>query len=659
MSGDIFNGPTGNQSGDYNIQYNINPTAPERRGLATPQSASLAGKLACWVANGEAQVLTQLSGLDTSRINLRYTLVARSARAARAPEKGVQSTKKGVQSTDGDVSLPDIAAFYRKTEPARLVVTGAAGAGKTVLALDLMIALIEDRAENERVPVRVSLAQWDTDIPLRDHLIQHLVTAYPKLTAAEAANLVDRRLILPVLDGLDEMDRLQADGTPDPKAPRARAALNALDIYQECGDPAPLVLICRTEHYDALAAVDTLVDAARITIAPVSVDEISLYLARRGRDCVRWKSLQDHLTAHPAGSFARLLSTPWRLCLAVTVYARKGDPAELLLHLTPADLDNHLLAHYITNAVEINANPHGYTPQDVHRALHHLATHLAPTTPHTPARTDIVLHRLWPMAGRTLVRITDALLTTLAFLPLLLLAPATGNRWLYISSISAMAAFTGIVAGISRDTNPVRINAPQLVTPHGVRRLASRLKTSLPAGLMAGLMDWPMGWLKDQLRHWLANRLPAGLTNRLPAGLTYGLAGKLTYGLTTGASADPSSAATPGSTIRKDIQFALLSALLGILLGGLAGELAHGLAHGLRYGLAFGLMSGLVNRASRRYTVFLICARRKVPFRLTRFLDWACTVGLMRYSGSVYQFRHHELQLWLAAHPTPPPMAMS
>jgi hypothetical protein len=71
--------------------------------------------------------------------------------------------------------------------------------------------------------------------------------------------------------------------------------------------------------------------------------------------------------------------------------------------------------------------------------------------------------------------------------------------------------------------------------------------------------------------------------------------------------------------------------------------------------MALGLLGVLASQAARRHTMFLICARGKIPLRLACFLNWACAVGLMRYSGPAYQFRHRELQLWLAAHPDPIP----
>ncbi|UGQ11056.1 hypothetical protein LO772_30315 [Yinghuangia sp. ASG 101] len=53
-----------------------------------------------------------------------------------------------------------------------------------------------------------------------------------------------------------------------------------------------------------------------------------------------------------------------------------------------------------------------------------------------------------------------------------------------------------------------------------------------------------------------------------------------------------------------------------------------------------------------RYGVLLLSTRRspvQLPWRLCSFLGWAEEAGLLRLSGSAYQFRHKELQDWLAA----------
>jgi hypothetical protein len=44
----------------------------------------------------------------------------------------------------------------------------------------------------------------------------------------------------------------------------------------------------------------------------------------------------------------------------------------------------------------------------------------------------------------------------------------------------------------------------------------------------------------------------------------------------------------------------------------------------------------------------------RLPWRLGRFLHWCYTdAGLVRTAGIAYQFRHRELQDYLARHPQP------
>ncbi|MET8949098.1 NACHT domain-containing protein, partial [Streptomyces sp. NPDC004542] len=595
-------------------------------GVEADLALGQARSLARLVAESEGRVLTQLLGRDTARINLRYDLVPNSVRAASAPAAGL-----GI--ADPGVGLPDVSDYYRATHPARLVITGAPGAGKTVLALQLLLDLVANRQDADPVPVRVPLAQWDTEVPLREVLAQRLVETF-NLTTAVAANLVAHGLVLPVLDGLDEMDPTLPDGQPDPAAPRARVALEQLSAYQDSGRSAPLVLTCRTAHYDALTTADLLLDAARIAIAPVGSSPAASYLAARARDLPRWQPLLDHLTAHPGSVHAMVLSTPWRLCLTATVYHRTGDPTELLAHSGAVDLVDHLLAQYITAAAD--SNPHGYTPRQIHHWLHQLAAYLAPT-PGTPNRTDIALDHLWPMGGPARVRTADAVLTSLAFLLPLSLLIRPSDSLTNFSVVGTLPLLLGISHGWMKEPAAGRLDLHPLATPAGRGRLAQ----GLAGGLLAAL--------------------GAGLVAGLQSGLVVGLAICLVIGVPFGLTADLSSAAKPGTIIGEDARRALT---LGLAVGlgvGLGGGLWRGVAVGLWAGLWAGLVVGLgvgapgasPSCAAWRYVAFLLCARKRVPFRLARFLDWSCDAGLMRFSGPAYQFRHRELQLWLAAHPHP------
>lgn len=693
---------------------------------------SRAGRLARQVRESESPVRSQLLGADTRRINLTYVLQSAAARGAAAPPAGRTFA-------DGPATLPDVLEYYRSTQPRRLVVTGAAGAGKTVLALELMLALIDQRAEGDPVPVRIPLAQWNTDQPLTALLVRRLTDAY-KWPADMAAELVAHGMVLPVLDGLDEMDPLLADGTPDPEAPRARKVLEALNAYQDGREAGPLILTCRTGHYDALAPVSRLIDAARVAIAPIDTRRTVAYLRDRALDIPRWQPLIDHLDTQPAGPLATILSTPWRLCLTATVYHRDDNPSELLHHTDGHDLDQHLLARYIPATIANTPNPHRYRPEDVHRWLHHLTG----TTTNTPT-TDIALHQLWPLAGTARVRITDLILTALAlalvsllFTIAVFLNNPLGDSTEKIITISVFAAVS-VVAGVIdwRPTprpNRLRLNRGALQggvmarfwagfkawfavgfaigialrlpnpSPGAITfglGIALGIVTGLTGGFMGGLAGGFEAGFKTWFRGWFAVGLVVGLGLRLGLGdlglllgvgfrfrlglelvdgfgyeivlwlgigFSLGLVGGLAGGLMRGLKGEPTTVAKPRAIIRDDMVYGLLicpmtgflTGLLAGLLAGFPGGITDEPLAGVTFGLTAGWMVGLVvgcasgfARAARRYGVFLLCSRDKLPFRLAVFLDWAVTAGLLRYSGPCYQFRHRELQQWLTDHPHP------
>ncbi len=66
------------------------------------------------------------------------------------------------------------------------------------------------------MPVRLSLAQWDPALPLEDFLTAHLTTRPTTSPCCVPTNWCTAHWILPVLDGLDEMDPglTDADGAP-------------------------------------------------------------------------------------------------------------------------------------------------------------------------------------------------------------------------------------------------------------------------------------------------------------------------------------------------------------------------------------------------------------------------------------------------------------
>lgn len=111
-----------------------------------------------------------------------------------------------------DGELDDVLALV---PTGRLVVLGEAGAGKTMLMVRLVLDLLARRAAGGPVPFLASIASWNpVEQDLREWLGVQLVIDHPALANAAteatrgstyAEELLASGLILPVLDGLDEV----------------------------------------------------------------------------------------------------------------------------------------------------------------------------------------------------------------------------------------------------------------------------------------------------------------------------------------------------------------------------------------------------------------------------------------------------------------------
>ena len=212
--------------------------------------------------------------------------------------------------------------------------------------------------------------------------------------------------------------------------------------------------------------------------------------------------------------------------------------------------------------------------------------------------------------------------------------------------------------------SPKRLRNRQVTKIRSTRALGFGLAVGLAVGLTGGL----------------GVGLKFGLTNGLACGLTGALAIGLAAGLAVGLTDRSPQAIGPRDVIRADGRYQLAIGLAAGLAAGLtygfavgqgAGQVAgltfgltfgltNGLMYGLTAGLAVGLAGGLtVNPASSRssawaryyISVVINAARQRGPLRFGTFLDWAQRAGLLRVSGTAYQFRHRQLQDWLTSHP--------
>ncbi|WP_327689481.1 NACHT domain-containing protein [Streptomyces tubercidicus] len=660
-------------------------------------TAALADRLAVEVRNREAKARQRLLGGSVRTINVEFTFRPSPA------HHGTGATPRG--------TLEEVATYYRALRPGRLVITGAPGAGKTVLALHLILLLLPgpDRAPGDPVPVRLSLSTFDPDRNELDHwLADHLTRTY-RLRPSAAAALVRARLILPVLDGLDEMDASETPG----RASRAAAALEAMNRYVHGTTKGQLVLTCRSTPYAALEAADTWAeDASRIDIAPVSLAATKTFITARTPDRGRWEPVLNALHAAPAGPLTRGLSTPWRLTVALTVYDERHpdgswvrNPVDLLKPAlrTPEQVRDHLLNLFILAATSAGGTTAPYTRLQVRTWLTVLAGYLHDNTTNARAvagrrlsGTDLVLHELWPLTGDRRARTVHVLLTLVVWATADLSAALLDDWKVYARNVTLMA-LGSLLTGFPPWPVPSRLERVTAKTAAARHQLVNGLVGGLFWGGLVVVVD--MGNV-------------VGLVNGLVYGSVVGLAGGVMVGVgLAGVLSDAPDVrrshgnASPRGMVRDDLVtgfatglvvglgfvpfywfalgpvLALGAVLIYMLLFGLGGGRTLALLYhrlfrcGFRGALdslfrpwrAFGPLfrtgaGPALGAAGVRYTAFLLCTRRwwshqPLPWRLGRFLDWCCDAGLTRTAGIAYQFRHRELQDFLTRgqiHHAPP-----
>ncbi|MFD3664178.1 NACHT domain-containing protein [Streptomyces sp. NPDC058659] len=542
--------------------------------------------------------------------------------------------------------LEKVVDDYRALRPRRMVITGEPGAGKTILARKFVMELSRVRTEAEPVPVLISLADWGGSESFVDWLTRHLQRDFG-LRAASARGLVDARMVLPVLDGLDEMDGEGEVGLDS----RAGRALEALARYQDGIEPGPLVLTCRTREYDSLEAEGGhILDAARLEIDPVTADQAVRYLEQRGaaRRPAEWAPVLAELRAHPGAVLARALSTPWRLTLAAVAYDREGDPAELLTAVREREVADRLLARFIgalTSHAPIGA---GRCPPDrTHRRLAVLAAVM--TTAHG-ADSDLVLEQL---AGRLRRGRAKALHLAVC----LVCAVAAGT------AIALTWAGAGIGLVIVVTTSTFLALAAMHVVDGASRLLVFRRFAVPPFGSPL----WRVGWAASLRAGRTSSLIPGGASALFvvfmgaPAGWGGGGAPLMAIAISgfLGVLASNSlmekielAALGPSAWARMGAATAAATALMVLLVPGRAWVRPD--LPGILFPLgAFGLVFLALAGPWCLYVFGLVTHRPRLPFRLARFLDWSVSAGLMRTSGVAYQFRHREFQEWLVRHPEP------
>ncbi|WP_320772904.1 NACHT domain-containing protein [Streptomyces sp. CRN 30] len=411
---------------------------------------------------------------------------------------------------DGDQRLDRIAEAFRAVPSGRMVVLGSPGAGKTVLAVRFVLDTLDARCAGEPVPVLFALASWDpASVGLRDWLAERLAAEYPPLAAVRgertlARELLDAGLVLPVLDGFDEL--------PEDAHASALDRLNAgLD------ERLSVLLTCRdTDWSRALRELggDVLTAAEVVRLCPLDPATVREYLESTtrptghghpdGRSVTVWTDVLDHPSAT---ELTTALRTPLMVALARTVYGDTSrDPSELLDHArfpTAAAVEEHLLDAFVPAAF---ADTDGtWRPEAAHRWLRSLARQPSPSSAGTWQLGWWELPAAMPPVLRVLGPASLALLATAALLvPLAEYGGGVVGRW--DSGPSAVVNLAGILTGLCFGL--ARMLPATADTPQGPRQLLRLAATMTAAGTVVAVL---IGWFVPPL---VGSRLGAVITPR-------------------------------------------------------------------------------------------------------------------------------------------------
>lgn len=437
-----------------------------------------------------------------------------------------------------------------------------------------------------------------------------------------AVSLVREGRVLPVLDGLDEMD-------PEPLEPAAaRQLVEALNLPS---GPRrwSVVLTCRSSIYEGLGTT-VMQDATTVALQPLDAERIIAWLVHRfpGPNGIApsWSPVVAQLRADPTGRLARTLASPLRLWLATAVHDADPTAVTDLGDLDPNTLDQRLFTRLVPAVVDHHRRATGFRPdaQQVQRWLASLASLIAAGDHAELVPRDLQPsfdQRRWDkLRGRatliggpvTTVVLTDSL-------------PLAG-----VGPLLCFAALT--MSRVDRITERVWAQLDE-----GVRR---RLRRQAIPGIGAlGLCAAAVGGIGSSGNH--VDRILIGLAALAAICLLSLVVLVVTEAVST--------VRRPSDVVNRPWTLAVVgTATFGLASGGFAG-LVTDLGSAVAFGVLVGLVSGFfVSRWFESLARRRLSGGQALPWRLGRFLDWAHEAGLLRMNSPAIQFRHRELLRFLS-----------
>ncbi|MFD0316228.1 NACHT domain-containing protein [Streptomyces flavalbus] len=300
------------------------------RGVVVGLSLVAGGAIGAWV------VAAGVSGTPVAVVAVVLlvgsvvVLASRGGRAGHQRTASVDVLARRVEEVEagrlrrlGELLIPglngDLVRRYREVRGRRAVILGAPGSGRSTAACRLVLGLVAARAVEDEgpVPVLVSLASWDPAARegVEEWFVARVVDRY-ETDPATVRELLGNGLVIPVLDGLDELPASR-------RAAAVRLLLRWLD-----GLPRSVLTCTDTLHEELVGQLDQPLGTP-LPLLPLTPDAVAEYLRQVGGEL--WEPVVRAVEAEPDGPLAEAFSSPWLLAHAVSGYgaSRHRRPEEL------------------------------------------------------------------------------------------------------------------------------------------------------------------------------------------------------------------------------------------------------------------------------------------------------------------------------------------
>ncbi|MDR7275147.1 hypothetical protein [Catenuloplanes atrovinosus] len=293
---------------------------------------------------------------------------------------------------------------------ARVVILADPGRGKSYSTLQIGLDIA--REHDSLIPLVVPLSRWTDGEDIGSWLARFIADEF-KVDGRTAGELVESGAVLPLFDGVDE---LVAD---DREVVPAEWFLRRLADWRTRGERGPCLLTSRRGVWNSLPEETRGHHAMDVyTILPVGREDAITFLSRsivRADGLSAARRMADSLQH-------QVLASPWQLSLVAALARSRLDTdpktrTNLVTEAEAADFRS-LVAHFVAAV----STTRGALPRRLLDVLDlwwlsRYATYLKENEKThgvldgrvLPAR-DIVLHRLWPIAGRRAPRIVDLVL---------------------------------------------------------------------------------------------------------------------------------------------------------------------------------------------------------------------------------------------------------